>query len=87
MPGCLERVLRAASRSQGTCLPGAMWGEGLQAQPFPHAVCYLGSPAQATISGVVTVMKRIGSLSPSLSLPGVAERRADTDQKLPDFLR
>lgn len=62
-------------------------GEGLQAQPFPHAVCYLGSPAQATISGVVTVMKRTGSLSPSLSLPGVAERRADTDQKLPDFLR
>lgn len=28
MPGCLERVLRAASRSQGTCLLGAMWGGG-----------------------------------------------------------
>lgn len=87
LPGCLERVLRAESRSQGTCLPGVIGGALRQAQPFPHAACFLGSSAQVSISGIITVMKRIGSLSPSLSLPGVAERRADADQKLTDFLR
>lgn len=77
------------SRKQksGHMLAGGDGGVPLQAQPFPQAASYLGSSAQVTISGIVTVMKRIGSLSPSLSLPGVAERRADADQKLTDFLR
>lgn len=88
--GCLGAWRGSESRKQksGHMLAGGDGGGApLQAQPFPHAACFLGSSAQVSISGIVTVMKRIGSLSPSLSLPGVAERRADTDQKLTDFLR
>lgn len=35
LPGCLERVLRAESRSQGTCLPGVMGGGAAASSALP----------------------------------------------------
>lgn len=62
-------------------------GEPLQAQPFPHEACYLGSPGSGDNQlDHYSDEKDWESLPYSLPLPGVTERTTDNDQKLPDFL-